>query len=707
MGPETMAIRMASADSAFNSPPENHAGDVPDLASLAQVDVERFRAQSLGNNQKITIQMITQAFQAHRDGQSRTAEQLCRQVLQRQPGHPDALSLQGYMAFQAGRYDEAVEFFSGAVVAAPSALIHNQLGLALHNKGQLERAIAHYREAVQLDPAHALAQVNLGRALQARGQPDAGIVHCRAALRLAPDMPEAHYSLGLCLHAQGDKQAAATHYRKALGLKPAYAEAHGSLGDILSEAGADPEAILHYNDYLRIRPDHAETCVKLAMSLHRAGYLEDAANHCRRAIRIKPGHVAAYISLGVVLFSLNQFEEALQAYRAALRISPGNMNAVIGEANIYEKMGKDEQAYECLRPWIDADIAAAKVLPLALSLSLQQGEKDRFIRLMEELLEKTSSPPIPREDLISIHFSLGKAYDKRGEFDKAFAHYAKGNAMRPAVFNIDRQEKYFQQIKESYGADFFRSAPRATHGSQRPVFIVGMPRSGTSLVEQILASHSAVAGGGELKGIKQLADGIPTLLGKGATYPQCVAQLTEKHLDSLADRYLQQLAHISADAVRVTDKMPHNFQHLGLIALLFPEARIIHCVRNPLDTCLSCYFQNFGDRHDYSFNLEHLAVHYRQYQQFMAHWKNVLEIPIMDVVYEEHVADPEGFARSLVQFCGLEWEEQCLRFHENKRVVHTSSYDQVNRPIYRDSVQRWKHYDAYLEPLRRGLGMEV
>lgn len=327
--------------------------------------------------------------------------------------------------------------------------------------------------------------------------------------------------------------------------------------------------------------------------------------------------------------------------------------------------------------------------------------------MMEELLEKNSTQPIPLEDMIPIHFSLGKVYDKLGEYDKVFAHYAQGNASSPADFNIDRQEKQLQHIKESYGADFLRSAPRATHGSQRPVFIVGMPRSGTSLVEQILASHSSIAGGGELKNIKQLVDSIPALIGKGARYPHCVDQLTEAHLNMLADRYLKQLAHISADAVRVTDKMPHNFQHLGLIALLFPEARIIHCVRDPLDTCLSCYFQNFGDRHDYSFNLEHLAIHYRQYQQIMAHWKNVLDIPIMKVVYEEHVAEPERFARSLIQYCGLEWEDQCLRFHESKRVVHTSSYEQVRRPIYSDSVQRWKHYERYLGPLKRGLGMGV
>jgi tetratricopeptide (TPR) repeat protein len=412
-----------------------------------------------------------------------------------------------------------------------------------------------------------------------------------------------------------------------------------------------------------------------------------------------------YINLGAILFSMDKFDEAAQNYRAALRITPGNMVAVIGEANVYEKIGEHQRAYECLQPWLDGETTAVRVLPLASSLSLHNGETARFVSMMEALLEKNTTQPLPVEDLIPMHFSLGKVYDKLGEYDKAFAHYAQGNAIHPSDFNVKHNENHTQLIQKTYSANFLSSAPRATHGSQRPVFIVGMPRSGTSLVEQILASHSAIAGGGEQKGIKQIVDGIPTILGNQAGYPQCVDQLTEAHLNTFADRYLQQLTQLSADAVRVTDKMPHNFQHLGLIALLFPQARIIHCVRNPLDTCLSCFFQNFGDRHDYSFNLEHLAIHYRQYQQMMAHWKKVLNIPIMEVVYEEHVAEPERFARSLIEFCGLEWEAECLRFHESKRVVHTSSYEQVRRPIYTDSVQRWKHYEGHLEQLKRGLGL--
>ena len=241
--------------------------------------------------------------------------------------------------------------------------------------------------------------------------------------------------------------------------------------------------------------------------------------------------------------------------------------------------------------------------------------------------------------------------------------------------------------------------PRSANRSKLPVFIVGMPRSGTSLVEQILASHPQVCGAGELEDAHGMTVTLATMLGGKIAYPACLTSAKRRHLDELAQRYLAKLSKFSRTAMRVTDKMPHNFMALGLIELLFPGAHIIHCKRDPVDTCLSIYGLEFNTNHPYADNLEHLGAYYLEYLRLMEHWKTVLSVPILEVQYEELVADQEGVSRQMVEFCGLPWDVRCLNFHQAERVVTTHSYDQVRRPIYKQSVARWKNYESHLAPL--------
>ena len=246
--------------------------------------------------------------------------------------------------------------------------------------------------------------------------------------------------------------------------------------------------------------------------------------------------------------------------------------------------------------------------------------------------------------------------------------------------------------------------PLADNASELPVFIVGMPRSGTSLVEQILASHPQIAGAGELDDIANIAGDLSKALATEARYPDCVSVLTPAVANKAAETYLERLRAMSDSAERVTDKAPLNFRHLGLIALLFRRSRIIHCVRNPLDTCLSCYFHDFGTRHAYSCDLNHLGLYYRDYRRLMTHWRDALGREIFEAVYEELTDDLEGQARKLVAFCGLEWDDACLKYHELPRVVGTASYDRVRGQVCGSSVGRWRHYNAHLEPLKEALG---
>ena len=321
-------------------------------------------------------------------------------------------------------------------------------------------------------------------------------------------------------------------------------------------------------------------------------------------------------------------------------------------------------------------------------------------RVLTDSAEKLSN-----YEQVSLHFGLGRLLDAADRYEEAFAHYRQGNTLKHEVFSPADHARYVDDIIATYNSDFMAKAPRANNDSTRPLFIIGMPRSGTTLVEQILVSHPQVAGGGELTFMNDIVRELPSLLGVSAPYLQSLAALTAEVCDRASRYYLDRIATISSDARYVTDKMPGNFMYLGLIALLFPRARIIHCGRDPLDTCLSCYFQYFPAGHPYAYDLDHLGGYYRQYQRLMQHWRTVIRLPMLEVQYQDLVADQERVSREIIAFCDLPWDERCLRFHETGRVVHTLSYDQVRQPLNQRSVGRWRHYDRFLAPLKKHLAV--
>jgi tetratricopeptide (TPR) repeat protein len=312
---------------------------------------------------------------------------------------------------------------------------------------------------------------------------------------------------------------------------------------------------------------------------------------------------------------------------------------------------------------------------------------------MEQALE--TSPAPTTNERRSLHFALGKLYDSKKQYRKAFEHYRSGNELKHARYDPVEHVRKIDTIISTYSADMMAAMPRSGIRSERMVFVVGMPRSGTSLVEQVLSSHPDVFGAGELTYINQQT----RTLDASAGYPQCVPKLTQQALTENARNYLERISELSPDALRVIDKMPGNFAYLGYIELLFPGARIIHCKRDPLDTCLSNYFQNFSSLLYYAYNLTNLGAFYKNYTRLMEHWQKAITLPMIEVQYEDMIADQEGGSRRIVEFCGLEWDEQCMNFHKADRYVATASYDQVRRPMYKSSVARWKNYEKYIGPL--------
>ncbi len=463
-----------------------------------------------------------------------------------------------------------------------------------------------------------------------------------------------------------------------------------------------PEARTLYQQICQENNQDAEVWFNLSAINGQLDRHDEAINCCRQAIRIRPEFTEAYHNLGNALQCLGKNQEAAESYRRALQINPDLFQARLGEVNALEKMDDLDNAWQRLQPLLDADNVNADVALAFADLCHHAHRGAEAAALMERLL--AGDPPLNPYYQMRLHFSLGALYDVEQQYDTAFGHYQQANALDGRQFDPKKYAARIDRLRAVYSTEFLARAPRATVHSQRPVFIVGMSRSGTSLTEQILASHSQVHGAGELKNLQEMVRKLPNLLVTDTPYPECLLQLTQHTCNELAADYLEQLEQHSGEALRITDKMPQNFHNLGLIALLFPKAHVIHCVREPLDTCLSCYFLNFLHGNAYAYDLKNLGVYYRHYQRLMEHWKTVLDLPIFEVRYEELVADPESVSRAMVEFCGLDWEQDCLRFHDNPRFVHTASYRQVRRPVYTSSIDRWKNYAAYIQPLCDGLG---
>jgi tetratricopeptide (TPR) repeat protein len=524
--------------------------------------------------------------------------------------------------------------------------------LAKHRAGELAEAAAHYQRILFLDPDHVDAHNNLGVALVAQGRLDDAIWHYRKAIALNPGNFHAHNNLGTALGAQGRTAAAIAHYRSAIALNPASAASHYNLGTALDTEGRGDEAIEHYRRALSLHPEYAEAHNNLGNLLAMKGLTDQALEHYRRAIEIDPAHVNAHNNAGNLLRDQGRFPQAMAHYDRALEIRPTHAEAHFHRAEIKTFRAEDPD-----------------------------------LRVLDALTR--TQPPSPY-----LHFALAKALEDAGDYPRSFHHMRKGNTLRRSQLAYDEagDADLFQSIAEVFDHDLLERLRGSGDPSAAPVFIVGMPRSGSTLIEHILASHPLVYGAGEREDLAEVA---------GPHFPASVPQSDSAALLRMGQDYLRRLPS-APGKLRIVDKLPANFLRIGLIRLILPNARIIHTVRHPLDTCISCYSKLFTSGQHFSYDLEELGRYYKRYEQLMNHWSRVLPADaLLQVRYEDVVDDLEGQAKRLVAYCGLPWDEQCLKFHESNRPVRTASSVQVRQPLFRSSLQRWRRFEADLDPLIR------
>jgi tetratricopeptide (TPR) repeat protein len=640
-------------------------------------------------------QLLQTGLEHHQSGRLQEAEAIYQSILKEQPEHPDALHLLGVMAHQIGKNDIAVRLIENAIKVNPDEPdFYNNCGEAYRALHKNELAIARYEQAIAIRPDFAGAITNVGNALKEMGRLEDAISRYQQALAISPDFPMAHNNLGIALKELGRPEEAITHYEQALAIMPGYAEAHSNLGNVLQELDRPEDAINYYKQALAIMPNYAEAHSNLGNALKDLGRQEEAISHYEQALAIKPDFAMAHYNLGIALDELGRPEQAISRYEQALAIKPDYAEAHNNLGFALQELGRRDEAiahYEQALA-IKPDYAAAH---LHLSMIIPKQEQ---VPVIEKLLEK---PSLVEVDASHYQFALGNIYNDGEMFDKAFEHYNKANELKrlSITYNSQNYSVYVDRLIKTYSRDYFEEISASGSDSELPVFIVGMPRSGTTLVEQILSSHPQVYGAGELVIIEGIEKTITNEIGASSSYPECMSLLDDAATEKFSAKYLKEIGANSKNATRITDKNPGNFHRIGLIKTLFPKARIIHCQRDALDTCTSIFFNYFVEGNEYSFDLKELGQYYLDYDRLMAHWGNLFPNDILAVQYEALVMNQEKISRQFIEHIGLEWDERCLDFHLSKRAVRTASSVQVRQPIYTHSINRWKHYEKQLAPL--------
>ena len=469
----------------------------------------------------------------------------------------------------------------------------------------------------------------------------------------------------LALHQAGRLGEAIAHYEQILALRPNFPEVHNNRGLALAELDRFDEAVASYARAVAIKPDNPETLCNWGLALAQLERWDEAEAKFRCAIATNPGFAGAYNNLGLILKERGRMAEARSAVEEAIRLSP-----------------KDASYYD----------------NLAAMRSFDAGE--RHLTALESLAADAAS--LSAVNRMHLHFALAKINEQLGNPDNAFRQLLAANALKRQQVAYDEAATLAQmtRTRELFTREFVRDREGDGLRSPVPLFIIGMPRSGTTLIEQILASHPAIFGAGELTLFEQTTDAIGRTTTRSPTFPEFMPDMTAQQFRNLGALYLDKLAARAPAAARIVDKMPANFLFAGLIHLALPDATIIHAIRDPVDTCVSCFAVHFTKGQSHTYDLAELGRYYRHYQELMAHWRRVLPPGrIIDVRYEDLVDDLESAARRIIARCGLPWDSRCLDFHRNERPVRTASATQVRQPIYRSSVGRWRRYQNYLGPL--------
>ncbi|MGA2125668.1 MAG: tetratricopeptide repeat protein [Xanthobacteraceae bacterium] len=642
--------------------------------NLSDRPVPANRTVEIGKSEAWTEVAYEVARKLQEQGNLSDAESLFGVVLATRPGHLGSLLGLGAICACTNRLDDAKSNLTRAIaVDEHAAAAHGSLGAVYTSAGDLAAAAACYDRALALAPDHPGIRYGYAMLLQSMGRKAEAIEHLKLAVSAKPEHLDGRFALGNLLYAEGKDAEAIECYLKILQLSPRHAETHNNLANVYQRLGQMERAVAHYQAAIEINPSYGDAHGNLGNAYLVLDRLEESIEQNRRALELKPSRFGSYNNQGVAFQALGRFDEAERAFLRALELVPREASVHLNLANMWRfKAG------------------------------------DRRLPGLQQLLSEVESLDV--ENQIAAHFAMGKALGDLGQYRDAFRHLLQANALKRRTVDYDEPQRLamFENIRTTFSADFMKARSGGGDRSWSPIFIVGMPRSGTTLLEQVLASHSKVFGAGELEAFKEAIAECVRSRAITDAYPLLAEALTQDHIRELGEKYTTKARARAPEAERIVDKMPLNFAFVGLIHLALPNARIINVRRDPLDTCVSCFSLLFSGSQPFAYDLGELGRYFRGYERVMEHWHQVLPPGVMiDVRYEDLVDDLEDTAKRALRHCGLDWEDACRDFHDTKRPVRTASQMQVREPVYRRSIGSWRRYGQYLEPLAQALGIDI
>jgi tetratricopeptide (TPR) repeat protein len=637
-------------------------------------------------------------------GDPEMAMKICQGALEQTPDEPNFLTLLGASLARQLRWSDAEDALKRALKSAPDyPKAHEELGNVFLRNGKPEAAIDCLERALELDPSLDSARMRLSQALNRAGDPDQAYSIMESFLEKNP-----HHKLmveAAELQHKGHTEAAEKIYRDILRQDSRNVDALRMLAllAIRLEHYKDAETLLRRA--VGIAPDFRMAWLDLGRALAERSEFEEGIRCIQRGIELDPTQAMAFVTLGNTLARASRQEDAIEAYQAAARLRPGHAGIFLGLGNVLKTIGEQEQAVEIYRHGIELNPDFGEMYWSLSNLKTFQFN-DIEVAAMEEQLGKEN---LSADSQVHFHFALGKALEDREEYARAFGHFDAGNHVRREQESYDPVETEFinDRIIKVFDAEFLDLHKNKGLPDPAPIFVVGLPRSGSTLVEQILSSHSQVDATHELPEVGRVIKHLNAHNEAGKNFPEAVATLANSGFRELGQLYMQYAGKFRKDGAYFIDKMPNNFPSIGFLSLILPQAKFIDTRRHPMDNLWSAYKQLFAKGQSFTYDLFELADYYKQYLRMMKHWDELLPNRVMHVHYEHMVSDQETQTRRLLEYCGLDFEEACLRYYENKRAIRTASSEQVRRPIYTSSIGVWKHYKDQLSILQDLLGDEI
>ncbi len=649
-------------------------------------------------------QSLAEARAALRAGRAATAERHLRTLEARFPGEMNCLWMLGAALLAQDKVPESVATLERLLARVPDfADARVDLARAYRRDGHPARAREEVRRVLEKTPHHHLAWLAYGDALVELGQyADARLAFERARLT---DPARQRIEEATAALVADDRKKSEEIVRKILQEDASHVAALCGLAalSLAADKPGDAERLLRHA--LQQSAHNPLAWRGLGQALMVLGRLTEAEAAARYLIKIEPENPQSWITIGAVSTRLMRQTEALEAYEQAARLKPEEVRLRMTIGHIHKTLGRRDESEAAYKAALAMDPRIGEAYWSLADLK-NYFFSDAEVSAMRHLLENDQSG---RSDAAQLHFALGKAFEQRQQYPHAFAHYARGNALRrlDAPFDVAHFERRTTRIRAFFDAAFFAGHAGTGDPSTAPIFIVGLPRSGSTLVEQILASHSRVEGTMELPNIINITHQFDDMDASRDGYPEAVGTAPGGLFTALGGRYLDETQPLRTGREHFTDKLPNNFSHIGLIHAMLPRATIIDARRHPMDSCFSTFKQHFAEGQTFSYDLEDLGRYYRCYLSLMDHWDAVLPGKVLHVQYEELVRDPEANIRRLLDFCRLPFEEACLSFHRTRRAVRTASAEQVRQPIYTSGVGHWRHFEKELQPLREALGQSL